>query len=119
MNRFSSLLTMTICICSFVHASLAQEQEQPEYGWKKNIVGSLNLTQVSFSNWTQGGEDAFAWQVILDNKFVNDQEKFNWATSGKFAFGKTKLGDSGFRKSIDEIKLESVLIYKYKNYEKK
>ncbi|MEE9169546.1 MAG: DUF3078 domain-containing protein, partial [bacterium] len=43
---------------------------------------------------------------------VNDQEKFNWATSGKFAFGKTKLGDSGFRKSIDEIKLESVLIYK-------
>ena len=75
-------------------------------------MGSLNLTQVSFSNWSQGGEDAFAWQMILDNKFVNDQEQFNWSTSGKFSFGQTKVGDSDSRKSIDEIKIESVFTYK-------
>lgn len=107
--RFCSIILFLFIATCIIHA---QEQEEPKYGWQNNIVGTLNLTQVSFSNWSQGGENTFAWQMILDNKFVNDQEKYNWSTSGKFSFGKSKVGDSGTRKSIDEIKIESVLTYK-------
>ncbi|MFZ5518281.1 MAG: DUF3078 domain-containing protein [Candidatus Zhuqueibacterota bacterium] len=86
--------------------------EAPKYGWQKNMVGGINLTQTSFDNWAQGGENSFAWQLNLNFKFVNEQEKTNWANSGKFTYGATKIGDQESRKSIDEIKLESVYTYK-------
>jgi hypothetical protein len=89
---------------------------KPAYGWKKNLVGGLNLTQVSFNDWQQGGEDALAWTLTLDGKFENDQPKTNWATSYKFAFGQTKLGEQGIRKTDDKIDLETVLTYKLGSY---
>ena len=36
------------------------EDEAPEYGWKNELVGSINVTQASFDNWQQGGEDMVA-----------------------------------------------------------
>ncbi|KAA3610625.1 MAG: DUF3078 domain-containing protein [Calditrichaeota bacterium] len=92
----------------------AQEQpvEKPKYGWQKEMVGGLNLTQNKYDNWAQGGENSFAWQLNLNFKFNNDQEKTNWANSGKLTYGSTKTGEEDARKSIDEIKLESVFTYK-------
>jgi len=90
----------------------AQDAPAKKYGWLKEAVGSVNLTQTSFDNWAAGGENSFAWQISVNYKFVNDQEKTNWATSGKMAYGNTKQGDADFRTSSDEIKFESV--YKYK-----
>jgi hypothetical protein len=86
--------------------------EQPKYGWQKEMVGGINLTQTSLSNWTQGGENSFAWQLNFNFKFINSQEKYDWANSGKFTYGSTKIGDQEFCKSLDEIKLESVFSYK-------
>lgn len=91
-------------------------KEEPKYGWQKEMVGGINLTQTSFSNWTQGGENSFAWQLNLNFRFENERKKTNWANSGKFTYGATKLGDQGYRKSIDEIKVESVFTYKLKSY---
>ncbi len=95
-------------------------QESPEkasvYGWKNEITGGLNLTQTSFDNWAQGGESSFAWQLNLNAKFVNDEEKYNWSNTGKISYGQTKVGDLDSRKSVDEIKLESVLTFKVKLY---
>jgi len=107
-----------ICIVFLSSSVLAQEKkekkpkEEPKYGWHKEMVGAVNLTQTNFSNWTQGGENSFAWQLNLNFRFENDRKKTNWANSGKFTYGATKIGDQDFRKSNDEIKLESVLIYK-------
>lgn len=78
------------------------------------MVGGINLTQNSFDNWTQGGENSFAWQ--LNFKFINDQQKTNWSNSAKSAHCSTKTGDQESRKSIDEIKLESVFTYKLALY---
>ncbi len=95
------------------HLLMAQDtKEKPEYGWHKEMVGGLNLTQTSFDNWTQGGENSTAWQMNFNFKFVNDQVKTNWSNTGKFTYGQTKTGEAESRKSIDEIKLESVLTYK-------
>jgi hypothetical protein len=110
MKRLLSVL-MLIAIPVLV---IAQDKpaEPPKYGWQKSMVGGLNLTQTSFDNWVQGGENQLAWQVNLNAKFVNDQEKTNWANAGKFTYGNTKSGKEQAKKSIDEIKLESVLTYK-------
>ena len=87
-------------------------QEEQKYGWQKEMVGGLNLTQASFSNWTQGGENSLAWQFNLNFRFVKIGKKTDWENSGKLMYGSAKIGGQGFRKAIDEIKVESVLTFK-------
>ncbi|MBN2184728.1 MAG: DUF3078 domain-containing protein [Candidatus Krumholzibacteriota bacterium] len=109
------IVVLAFLILGFLSSCLSAQEEsakEPEYGWQKEMVGGANLTQTSFDNWAQGGENSLAWQFFLNFKFVNDQEKTNWANSGKFGYGSTKTGDEDQRKSIDEIKLESVFTYK-------
>ncbi len=99
---------------TFTPSLFAQEAEEkkPDYGWKKEAIGILNFTQNQFDNWSQGGENSWSWQMDLNAKFVNDQEKYNWATAGKTSYGKAKVGDSDAKKAADELKLESVYTYK-------
>jgi hypothetical protein len=93
-----------------------QEEEAPEYGWKNQVVGSLNLTQAQFDNWSQGGENTLAWQLNLNLSSVLDQEKFNWSTTGKLSYGQAKIGDIEARKSADELRVETVYLYKLGDY---
>ena len=92
------------------------EEKKPEYGWKNEGVANLNFTQNKFDNWSQGGEDSWSWQLDVNAKFVNDQEKYNWSNSLKISYGKTKVGDAGSRKSADELKFESVYSHKMSPY---
>lgn len=106
-----SVLIGLAFVVSFPLGAQEAEEQKPEYGWKKELVGNLNLTQTQFDNWTQGGEDAFAWQLNINGKALRDEEKFKWDNSGKVSYGQTKLADIESRKSIDEIRLESVFTY--------
>lgn len=90
-----------------------EEEEKKEFGWTNSVVANLNYTQTGYENWTKGGEKSLSWQSILQYKFIEDQENYNWNTNGKFTFGETKLGSNGeFRKTSDEIKFETVYTYK-------
>lgn len=82
------------------------------FGWTHSIITGLNLTQVSFKDWTQGGENALAYTLWLKGGSALDEEKFNWANNFRFAFGQTRLANQGLRKTDDEIYFESLLIYK-------
>ncbi len=105
-----ALLILIICI-SGAHAEDTGKEQTP-HGWTEKMTTGINLTQTSFDNWAQGGEDAIAWQTNLNFNFTLDREKTQWTNSGKFSYGSTKTGDEKARKSIDEIKLETVLTYK-------
>ncbi len=101
-------------VFSMVVFVIAQEKgkKEPEYGWKNQVVGDLNFTQNQFTDWAQGGEDSWSWAMNISAKFENVQEKFNWANSGKLAFGQASIAGNDPRKAADEIKLESVYTYK-------
>lgn len=116
LTRFWILLFSLLITLQFSLFAQEAEKKKPVYGWKNEMVGGLNLTQTSFDNWAQGGENNLAWQLNVNAKFVNDQEKYNWANAGKVAFGMTRVGDQQSRKSVDEIKLESVFTYKMNLY---
>lgn len=107
-------LIVLLMVLGMINSVSAQEEaaKKPDYGWQKVMVGSINLTQTSFDNWAQGGVNSAAWQLNINFNFTNDQEKTNWANTGKFVFGQAKSGNSGYRNSIDEIKLESIFTYK-------
>lgn len=105
-------LTQTIVALTIMMFGLVSAQDKAPGVWKKSIQGGLNLTQTGFDNWAAGGENAFAWQMNLNYKFVRNHEKTSWSNTGKFLYGATKTGDADVRKSADEIKLESVLTLK-------
>jgi hypothetical protein len=86
--------------------------KSPVYGWKQSVVGALTLTQVAFTDWAQGGENALAWTVSLVGKSVDDQVKTNWSNSYKFGFGQARIGSQGLRKTDDKIDLETIITYK-------
>lgn len=104
-----------LCLIGLTATAQAQK-EAPKYGWKTQMVFSLSLTQASFSNWTKGGENSLAWQTKINSRFTNDQEKYNWDNKAKFTFGQSKVGDTGTRKTADEIKLETVFTLKRNLY---
>ena len=96
---------------------LAQDSSKtPVYGWKHNLVSGLTLTQVAFTDWAQGGENALSYTLSADGKSVDDQEPTNWTTTYKFAFGQTRLGSQGLRKTDDLIDLSTVLTFKLNTY---
>lgn len=83
---------------------------QPD--WKHTLVAGITITQVSYTDWTQGGENALAYTLSIDGKSVQDLTMTNWSNSYKLAYGQTRLGSKGLRKTDDKIELESVLTYK-------
>jgi len=87
------------------------EEKKPEYGWKKELVGNLNFTQTAFDNWAQGGEDTLAWQLNINGKALKSMKKYKWDNSGKISYGMAKIAGLESRKSVDEVKLESVFTY--------
>ncbi|MCB0281919.1 MAG: DUF3078 domain-containing protein [Calditrichae bacterium] len=111
MKRLISIFILLLILSVSLYAQ--DEKKEPEYGWKKQVVGDLNFTQNAFTDWQQGGEDSWSWALNLNAKFENDQPDYNWANSGKFAYGESKVGDQGSRKAADEIKLESVYTMKF------
>ncbi len=58
--KLTNFSIVIILIFTFVSISFSQEDEkaEPEYGWKKELIGNLNFTQNNFDNWSQGGENS-------------------------------------------------------------
>jgi hypothetical protein len=90
-------------------ARAQDEAPPPTYGWKNGFLGGFKLTQAGFSNWAAGGENSLAWQLTSTGRFLYDQEAYAWSNWFKLGYGLTKTGDQESRKSVDEIKLESML----------
>ena len=91
----------------------AQEAQTPRdsLGWRRSIASQLNLTQASFDNWAQGGENTLAWQIVGKVRFNYRAPRYTWTNSGSLDYGQARLGGQGYRKSSDELSLESVLAY--------
>jgi opacity protein-like surface antigen len=97
-------------------APAAPDTAKPAPPWTHKLVGSLLGNQVSFTDWKQGGEDAVAWNVLLDGKSVYDAGKNNWTTNYKLGFGQTRLNGNSTRKTDDRIEFESVYTRKLNLY---
>ncbi|KAA3656410.1 MAG: DUF3078 domain-containing protein [Calditrichaeota bacterium] len=114
MSKQSCFLILFLTI--LISAVNAKEKKEEKYGWRNKLVGALNMTHVSFDNWAKGGENTIAWQILVTSKFEKNHKKYKWTTASKFNFGKTKVDGFNFRKSVDEIKLETVFTYKMGSY---
>ncbi len=84
--------------------------------WKHSVVAGVTATQVSYTDWAQGGENALAWTTTLNGKSSYEPGSIVWSTNYNFAYGNTKLGTQGVRKTDDNIDISSTLTYKLDRY---
>jgi hypothetical protein len=112
--RILSVLLAFSALSAF--PAFAQEQAAPadsvKYGWTHQVSGMLNLAQVYYDNWSKGGTDALSYEVNFGGECLLDQEKYQWQTRSKAAYGRTKSGNLASRKSSDELNFESIYTYK-------
>ncbi len=112
LSRTVFYVVMSLLLSNIYLFAQEEKKEAPVYGWKNEVLGSLNLTQTNFDNWSQGGENSLSWQLNLNAKLVKDEADHNWTNIGKFVFGQIRVGDQSSRKSVDEIMLETTYAFK-------
>lgn len=105
---------LTFCLLAlFTIATFAQEatEEKKDTLWTPRGVVGINLSQVAFDNWSQGGQNSlsFTFFSLLGLDYIGDPWK--WRNGLKFAYGRTKIGDEEYRTNDNEIFFESTLIY--------
>jgi hypothetical protein len=82
-----------------------------EEGWSVDAVTSASLSQVSFQNWVQGGENSLSYVASAISNASHLAQQTQWSNFLKLSFGQARLGDNGLRKTDDEIYFESLLVY--------
>jgi hypothetical protein len=111
--QMKTIFTTLLLIITFTVTLLAQESTEVKKDtlWTPKGVVGINLSQVSFSNWAQGGQNSlsFTFFSLFGLDYIGDPWK--WKNSLKFAFGRTKFGDEEYRTNDNELFFESTLIY--------
>ncbi|MDO8550989.1 MAG: DUF3078 domain-containing protein [Ignavibacteria bacterium] len=103
-------ISITVSLFFLLSASLSAQQDTIIfYKWVPKVVAGLNLSQISLSNWTQGGEDAISWTFLSNGSLSYRTELWHFKNDLKLAYGRTKLGSANFRTTDNELYLESVI----------
>lgn len=100
-----------LCL-SIIPASAQAPADTVQFGWNRQASGLLNLSQSYYDNWVKGGSDALTWELNFQGAANLEREGFRFENKGKIAYGQTKIGDKGSRKSSDEWNLESIYTWK-------
>jgi len=93
------------------NCAIAQTQDTLPGPWTHGLVAGLTATQISFTDWAAGGQNAFAWGAAIDGKHNWKGAPYEWRNTYKFAYGQAEIGGQGVRKTDDKIALESILEY--------
>jgi hypothetical protein len=116
MRKVLLLMLLIVSSAATAQDSLGMFPAMVDTSWKHSIIVSANITQISFTDWAQGGDNALAYALFLDGKSTYAVGVIDWMNSYKFGYGQARLGSQGIRKTDDRIDLESVLTYKIGTY---
>ncbi|MFH0736798.1 MAG: DUF3078 domain-containing protein [bacterium] len=105
------LVLMLLTIVDLLGANAPTDTTKTNGIYSSGVAG-LNVSQIAFTNWSQGGENSLTWSVFGDFglKYVKDSMVVK--NNLKISYGKTKNGDESYKTNNNEIYLESVLLYR-------
>ncbi len=101
--------TLLILLVSIIHLYAEEADSSNKSIWTPGAVAGLNISQLSLTNWKQGGENSFSWTFVSNWGLRYEGHKWNLRNNLKLAYGRTKLGGKDFRTNDNELYLESVL----------
>lgn len=97
---------------SFINVR-AQDTVAVKSNWEYKGVSSVNISQIAFSNWTAGGDDAITYTLIGNFAANYTVETWSLRNSLKVSYGQTKLGDDDFKINDNELYQETVYSRKF------
>ena len=100
-------LTFILTLATLAASLSAQEPLEADTSWKFNGSTSLNLSQLSLSNWAAGGDNSLSGNVLINLNANYAKEKTSWENKLVLGFGLIKQGDDPTRKSDDQIQFSS------------
>ncbi len=101
-------ITFTTSLPDLTPASLKPLKEIPDF-WDLSFDGSFSINQNYITYWAQGGESSFAGLIDIAGsaKYVNNETKSNWVSSGRMRFGSVSSKEKGLRINTDIIEINS------------
>ena len=101
-----------IVAMSFTLATVAQDTTVVEGPWKYKGMASLNFSQVSLTNWAQGGESSYAVNALSAFSMNYALDKTSWENALDIGYGVQKIGNKNPGKTDDHIDILSKYGYK-------
>lgn len=108
--RILTFIFIILISTQIVFAEEGTEEKKDTLWTPKGVVG-LNLSQVAFSDWSQGGENSIAFTFFSNFGINYIGDPLKWRNSLKFSYGRTKIGAEQYKTNDNEIFFESTLIY--------
>lgn len=99
---FSSMVLLTVISMPVLKAETPKDSL-----WTTSGYAGLKLTQVSFTNWATGGDNAFAFDLQGTYQADYKHNKHIWQNRLELAYGLNKTVDEGVKKTSDKIYLNS------------
>lgn len=87
----------------------AQESTDADTLWKFSGTTSLNLSQLSLTNWAAGGDNSLSGNALINLSAIYAADKTQWENKLILGFGLIKQGSDLTRKSDDQIDFASKL----------
>ncbi|MCG8477208.1 MAG: DUF3078 domain-containing protein [Cytophagales bacterium] len=111
MNRFKTI--MLLC-CLLAPVALQAQQADSASNWTRKGIFSLTTNNSGYSNWVQGGVDAFALNVSVDYLTERKGEYSTWTNIFAVAYGLTRISGQDFptRKTQDKLEIGSKYSYR-------
>ncbi len=80
--------------------------------WKRGGDFAINFSDVAFSNWAAGGDNARSFNTFMNLYAKYAKGKLAWDNSLALGYGLTNVAEKGYRKSEDKIDFASKFGYK-------
>jgi hypothetical protein len=105
MTRLLPLLFIYV----FLSSPLFSQQKDVPEGWSPSSEAALNISQIAFSNWTQGGQSSLNWAFLSSNGLGFRSGTWLKRTNLKLSYGRTKISGEETRVNDNELFLETVV----------
>jgi hypothetical protein len=80
--------------------------------WIPSMVAGLNISQISFKDWTKGGDNSITWTLTGDFSVLRKSESWTWSSRLKATYGRTKISNNDFRTNDNDFYFDIVGVLK-------
>ena len=101
------ILILSIALTSLTF--YAQDVVDADTLWKFSGTTSLNISQLSLTNWAAGGDNSLSGNALINLSANYATDKTSWENKLILGFGLIKQGDDPTRKSDDQMDFASKL----------
>ena len=101
---------LSLLLILMAASASAREKTDTTYWTRKGVAG-LNLSQVSLTNWSAGGDGSVAFDALFNYSLDYKKERHLWQNRLELAYGMSHTSSDGARKTNDKIYLSSTYGY--------